>query len=91
MVQSLACGVPAVGFTLDGTPEVLENGVTGFAVAPESVDEVVRVTEQLWDDEALRRRMGDAGRRRVLEQFDWRRMAEILLRGYRELRSRKNA
>ena len=90
VVQSLACGVPAVGFALDGTPEVLENGVTGFAVAPESVDEVVRATKMVWDDEALRRRMGDAGRRRVLEQFDWRRMAEILLREYRELRSRKN-
>ena len=91
VVQALACGIPAIGFALDGTPEVLENGVTGFAVAPESVDEVVRATKMVWDDEALRRRMGDAGRRRVLEQFDWRRMAEILLREYRELRSRKNA
>ena len=91
VVQSLACGIPAIGFALDGTPEVLENGETGFAVEPENVDAVVSATETLWDDDALRVRMGDAGRRRVLRQFDWRRMAEILLQEYRELFARKNA
>ena len=86
VVQALACGIPAVGFALDGTPEVLENGVTGFAVTPESVDAVVEATSRLWDDDAFRRKMGEQGKRRVLEQFDWRRMAEILLAEYRELR-----
>ena len=88
VVQALACGIPAVGFALDGTPEVLENGVTGFAVTPESVDAVVEATSRLWDDDAFRRKMGEQGKRRVLEQFDWRRMAEILLAEYRELRRR---
>ena len=86
VVQALACGIPAVGFALDGTPEVLENGVTGFAVEPESVDAVVEATARLWDDEALRAQLGAEGKRRVLEQFDWRRMANILLEEYRELR-----
>ena len=85
VVQALACGIPAVGFALDGTPEVLENGVTGFAVEPESVDAVVEATGTIWDDEELRVRMGAEGKRRVLEQFDWRRMADILLAEYREL------
>ena len=89
VVQSLACGIPAVGFALDGTPEVLENGATGFAVEPESVDAVVESTSLLWNDEALRARMGAEGKRRVLERFDWRRMAEILLREYRELADRR--
>ena len=88
VVQALACGIPAMGFALDGTPEVLENGVTGFAVTPESVDAVVEATSRLWDDDAFRRKMGEQGKRRVLEQFDWRRMAEILLAEYRELRRR---
>ena len=89
VVQALACGIPAVGFALDGTPEVLENGRTGFAVTPESVDAVVEATARCWDDEALRARMGAEGKRRVLEQFDWRRMAKILLEEYRELFSAK--
>ena len=89
VVQALACGIPAVGFALDGTPEVLENGKTGFAVTPESVDAVVEATTLCWDDEALRVQMGAEGKRRVLEQFDWRRMAKILLEEYRELFSAK--
>jgi glycosyltransferase involved in cell wall biosynthesis len=89
VVQSLACGIPAVGFALDGTPEVLENGVTGFAVTPESVDAVVEATELIWNDDALRRKMGEQGKRRVLERFDWRRMADILLAEYRELYRRR--
>jgi len=89
VVQALACGIPAVGFALDGTPEVLENGVTGFAVKPESVDEVVAATSAVWSDDALRARMGAEGKRRVLEQFDWRRMADILLAEYRELFARR--
>ncbi len=88
VVQALACGIPAVGFALDGTPEVLENGVTGFAVEPESVDAVVEATAKLWDDEAFRLALGAAGKRRVVEEFDWRRMGDILLAEYRELRSR---
>ena len=89
VVQALACGIPAAGFALDGTPEVLENGVTGFAVTPESVDAVVEATSRLWDDDALRRKMGEQGQRRVLEQFDWRRMADILLAEYRALLGRR--
>jgi len=89
VVQALACGIPAVGFALDGTPEVLENGVTGFAVEPESVDAVIEATSRVWDDDALRARMGAEGKRRVLEQFDWHRMADILLREYRELYARR--
>ena len=90
VVQALACGIPAVGFALDGTPEVLENGVTGFAVEPESVDAVVEATAKIWDDEAFRIRLGAEGKRRVLERFDWRRMAEILLEEYRELYSSRS-
>ena len=37
VVQSMACGNPAIGFRLDGTPEVVLDGRTGYCTAPESV------------------------------------------------------
>ena len=67
------------------------NDKTGFAVTPESVDEVVAATERLWNDPELRRKMGKNGQQLVLERFDWRRMAEILLAEYRRLAAVKNA
>ncbi len=85
VVQALACRVPVVAFALDGTPEVVVNDVTGFAVVPENLDEVVAATEVLLDSPADRERMGDAGQRLVLRRFDWRVMADTLLREYRRL------
>ena len=78
VVQALASGVPAVGFHLDGTPEVVINGKTGFTVEPENTKEVVRVSKTILDDPALRKEMGAAGKKLVLERFNWRKMADIL-------------
>ena len=91
VVQALAVGIPAVAFALDGTPEVVLSGETGFAVTPESVEEVVAATERLWNDPELREKMGKKGQELVLERFDWRRMAEILLAEYRRLAELKRA
>ena len=90
-VQALACGIPVVAFALDGTPEVVLNGRTGFAVTPESVDEVVSATSKLWDAPELRRDFGAAGRRLVLERFDWHAMSDVLLAEYRRLLAEKTA
>ena len=38
VVQALATGIPAIGFRLDGTPEVVIDGETGYCAAPESVE-----------------------------------------------------
>ena len=89
VVQALATGIPAVGFHLDGTPEVVINDKTGYTVTPESVDEVIAVSRKLLDDPELRDEMGKAGKKLVLERFDWHKMADILEKEYCRL-LRKN-
>ena len=88
VVQALATGIPAVGFHLDGTPEVVINGKTGFTVTPESVDEVIEVSRKLLDDKELRTEMGERGKSLVLERFNWRKMSDILEKEYLRLLSR---
>ena len=78
VVQALAVGIPAIGYKLDGTPEVVLNGETGFVTSPQDVDAVVRYSSQLLGDSALRKQMGEKGRELVVERFAWRRMADIL-------------
>ncbi len=85
VVQALACGKPAVGFALDGTPEVIEDRVTGILARPENVSDVVTGTSELLEHPASARKMGETGRERVRGQFDWRRMADILLKEYTEI------
>lgn len=82
VVQALACGKPAVGFALDGTPEVIEDRVTGILARPENVGDVVRGTLELLSDPEAAAKMGEAGRERVRGQFEWRNMAETLLEEY---------
>ena len=85
VVQALAVGIPAIGFALDGTPEVVINGETGFVTPAEDVDAVAGKTALLLDDPELRRRLGENGKSRVLEQFDWHKMADILEKEYSDL------
>ncbi len=89
VVQALAAGIPAIGFRLDGTPEVVIDGETGFCTAPENIGEVVSRSREIWLDPALARRMGENGRKKVVEQFDWHRMCDILEEEYYDLLRRK--
>ena len=85
IVQALAAGIPAIAFRIGAVPEVIENGETGYCVEPEQIEEVVKATGKLWDDPAAIRRMGETGQARVLEQFAWPHMADIIEQEYREL------
>jgi glycosyltransferase involved in cell wall biosynthesis len=81
-VQALATSKPVVAYSLDGTPEVVRNGETGFCVEPENVDSVVFAVNKLLSDPEQAAKMGRAGRALVSELFDWRRMADVLERDY---------
>jgi glycosyltransferase involved in cell wall biosynthesis len=69
VLEACACGVPCVATAVFGTPEVLHDGVNGYLVpagdAAALADRIIR----LLADPELRRRMGDAGRELVREQF----------------------
>ena len=84
VVQALASGKPALGFRLDGTPEVILDGRTGFVAAAEDVEAVAKAALKLLGDPAELERMGREGRELVRERFDWRRMAAILVADYQE-------
>ena len=85
VVQALASGKPAIGFRLDGTPEVVIDGETGFCCEPEQIPGVVDCSRKLLDDPALAVRMGENGRKLVAEKFDHHYMSDILEKEYLRL------
>lgn len=89
VVQALAVGIPAIGFALDGTPEVVINGETGFVTAPEDIDDVAEKTMLILNDPQAAARMGKNGQQKVVAQFDWHRMADILEAEYIRLAKEK--
>jgi glycosyltransferase involved in cell wall biosynthesis len=68
LAEAMALGKPCAGAAVGGIPEVIEDGVTGVVSAPEPAAFAAALAP-LVASAALRGRMGEAGRRRVLESF----------------------
>ncbi len=67
--QALAMGKPCVSLDLDGAPEVIIPGETGFLVRPGDFAGLAKSIMRLLSDSGLRKRMGEAGRRIVDPAF----------------------
>jgi len=71
IIESSACEKPVVVSNMGGLPEVVDDGVTGFVVPARDPDATAAAIERLVLDKKLRAKMGTAGRRRVMELYDW--------------------
>ncbi len=85
MIQAMACGKPIVGSNINGIPEVIVDGSTGFLVGPNNSAALADKVSLLLEDNALHARMGIAGRERSIEHFDRGRLAQQLVDLYEAL------
>jgi len=67
--QSLAMGKPCVSFDIDGAREVVINGQTGFLVEAFDSTGLADGIARLIEDEELRKRFGENGKRHVDPNF----------------------
>jgi glycosyltransferase involved in cell wall biosynthesis len=79
ILEAMSLGLPVVASAVSGNPEAVEDGVSGLLVPPESAHQLAEALVTLLADAALRRRMGEAARRRVEERFAIERVAERYL------------
>jgi glycosyltransferase involved in cell wall biosynthesis len=68
-IESLAAGRPMVATAVDGTPEVVIDGKTGITVPPGDPERLAGAICRLLREPELRDRMGEAGRKWVMEHF----------------------
>lgn len=103
-LEAMACDTPVVASAVGGIPEVVVPEETGllvpFAAAAdgEPLDpegyarDLAAALARLLADEPLRRRMAEAGRRRVVERFSWRAVARRTVAVYEAaIRRRREA
>ncbi len=69
ILDAMACARAVVATRAGGIPEIVEDGVTGLLVAPRDHHALASAIVRLLRDEPLRRRMGEAGRVRVVGRF----------------------
>src|SRR5262249_14288022 len=98
-LEAMACETAVVATATGGIPEVVEDGVTGLLVPFDPGDDPSRAPRDparfaadiaervntLLHDPALAEAMGQAGRRRAVEEFGWTAVAERVAALYRTL------
>ena len=88
VLEAMASGTPVVCSRIGGVPEIVDDGVTGFLVAPGDVGALRERLAMLLADRALAARMGQEARDRVLARFTWDACAARCLRAYAEIAPR---
>jgi glycogen synthase len=98
-LEAMACERPVVASAVGGIPEVVVDGETGLLVpvalraddpmSPQDpaafARDLASAVNRLMGDPSLRRRMGEAGRRRAIEHFSWGAIADQTVELYRLL------
>jgi len=91
VIEALGAGRPVVATRVGGVPDVVRDGVDGFLVEAGATDELADRLAQLAQDPALRERMGNQGRERVLPRYAVERLVDDVDRLYRSLLSAADA
>ncbi|MGQ0737266.1 MAG: glycosyltransferase family 4 protein [Acidobacteriota bacterium] len=78
-LEAMSHRLPCIGSTHDAAGDIIQDGHTGFLVDQSDIGGLADRLTRLLTDDLLRRRMGEAGARRVAEQFTYERFASRLI------------
>ena len=77
LLEAMASGLPVVATSVGGTPEVIENGITGYLVPPNSPLEFSKKVKLLLKDNNKRKLMGENAFNRVCDHFSLQEMTRL--------------
>lgn len=89
VIEAMFSGLPVVATNVGGMAELVEDGATGILVSPGDPAALAGALERLIGDEALRRKMGEAGRRKAFAEFTVGQMLRATEGVYQEVLGRR--
>jgi len=81
IIEAMATGIPAIGSRVGGIPELIEDGTTGFLVAPGDEQALAEKLRWVLNNPDKARAMGHTGRRFAQQVFS----TESYIKGYRDI------
>ncbi|MEX5268794.1 glycosyltransferase [Kocuria sabuli] len=87
-VEALATGTPVVASRLPVLAETVDDGITGMLTPPEEPETLAAVLQMMLECPAVRRCLGDEGRRRAVPARTWHTVAADAVEAYDHLTGR---
>lgn len=84
-IEAMACGKPVIACRGEGIEDVIEDGISGILVEPGNVDDLAEKIAMLLGDNKKAERIGQAGRKLVLERYTWEENARKTIALYQEV------
>jgi glycosyltransferase involved in cell wall biosynthesis len=85
LLEAMSYGLPVVCSHIGGLPEIVDDGITGLLYEPGNVDELADRIRTLWQNSALCQKLGEAGLRKVREDYSAERLLDRLLEIYEKV------
>ncbi len=85
ILEGMAHGKPVLATNIGGNSFMIEHGENGFLSKPKDPENLAKYIDMLYEDQALRRKMGMLGRKLVEEKFTLDRMLSETLKVYDSL------
>lgn len=85
IIEALASKTPVVATRRGGVTMAIKDGYTGLFVRSRNSGEIADAVNKLFDNDGLRAKMGERGRKVVEERFTWTKIAERFDKLYRDV------
>ncbi|OGP76169.1 MAG: hypothetical protein A2V86_14555 [Deltaproteobacteria bacterium RBG_16_49_23] len=85
ILEYMACGLPVVATDVGGNPEAVIDGQSGIIVPAGDSERLARAMETLLNDGQMRKRMGEKGRQRIVDNFSQSKMISEMEKLYLDL------
>lgn len=83
-LEANACGKPVIGGRAGGVEDAIIDGTTGLLVDPLDIDGISYALLSLLTNRSLAKRLGKAGRSRVVREFKWEKITKETINVYIE-------
>lgn len=90
VLQTMAAGKPVVATAVNGTPEAVKQGVTGYLTQTHATQEMEEALVKVLSNKSLARKMGKAGQKSLKGTFLMDRMLQEIEKLYGALMARKS-